>query len=137
MAAWANTDPKHHLIFVIPPTIPEMQATIDTYGLSELNNEFSLRLADLAPVLDFDFPNPLTADLANFSDAYHFNARVARSIVGQVAMTLPGSSDAVKAMVVKRRSDLECPGETALSHNNSPATDHLVASSMCRIWKGN
>jgi len=137
MAAWANSDPKRHLIFVIPPTIPEMQATIDTYGLSELSNEFRFRLADLAPVLDFDFPNPLTADLANFSDAYHFNAGVARSIVGEVAMTLPGSSDAVKAMVDKRRSDLECPDKTTLSHNNSPATDRLVASSMCRIWKGN
>lgn len=137
MAIWANSDPKRHLIFVIPPTIPEMQATIDTFGLGELSNELRMRLADLAPVLDFDFPNSLTADLANFSDAYHFDAGVARSIVGEIAMALPGSSEAVKAKAVKRRSTLQCPNNQLSSDNKLVLAGMSVSSSTCRLWKGN
>lgn len=136
IANWANSDPRRHLVFVIPPTIPEMQATIDTYGLSDLSRELRLRLSDLAPVIDLDFPNPLTADLDNFSDAYHFNAGVARSIVGEIAMMLPDSSDAVKAMGIKRRKALVCPAKKMIPYTNLRVAEQPVASTMCRIWKG-
>lgn len=136
MATWAKSDPNRHLIFVIPPTIPEMQATIDAFGLGELSREFRIKLADLAPVLDLDFPNAMTADLENFSDAYHFNARVARSIVGEVALALPDSSDAVKAKALKRRSTIQCPGNQQVSDEQLRTADLPVASNTCRIWKG-
>jgi len=136
MADWANSDASRHLMFIIPPTIPEMQATIDTYGLSDLNREFRLRLANMASVLDLDFPNSMTADLENFSDAYHFNATVARSIVGEVVLLLPHSSDAVAALAIKRRSFLQCPVQEHASTEQQRATEQPIASHACRIWKG-
>lgn len=137
MASWANSKPERHLVFVIPPTIPEMQATIDSFGLSDLNRELRLRLAQLGMVLDFDFPNAVTSNLQNFSDAYHFNAVVARSIVGEVALTLPGNSETTKKLATKRRTLLRCPDVQAPSLGIPPDADVEAASSTCHIWKGN
>ena len=84
IADWADAQPDRELIFVIPPTILEMQQSIQRFGLDRLDQRFREWLRTLAPVIDLDFPNKLTRDPRNFSDAYHFNSKVARSIVGEV-----------------------------------------------------
>ncbi|MFK8035948.1 MAG: hypothetical protein AB8B94_17575 [Hyphomicrobiales bacterium] len=136
IANWANADTNRQLLFVIPPTIPEMQATINQYGLAKINQEMRYRLAALAPVLDFDFPNPVTEDLANFSDAYHFNAAIARALVGEISIALSHESTDVASKVIKRRSKLTCPTlrtrQRPENHNQFEADE----SEACRIWKG-
>lgn len=136
IANWANADSNRQLLFVIPPTIPEMQATIDQYGLTKINQEMRYRLAALAPVLDFDFPNPVTEDLANFSDAYHFNATIARALVGEISIALSDELTDVASKAIKRRSKLTCPTlrtrQRPENHNQFEANE----SEACRIWKG-
>ncbi|MEP0520796.1 MAG: hypothetical protein ABJP63_08055 [Hyphomicrobiales bacterium] len=136
IAIWANADPERQLVFLIPPTIPEMQATIEQYGLAKINQEMRLRLAALAPVFDFDFPNSVTEDLSNFSDAYHFNATIARALVGEISIALSSGSTDITSKAIKRRSKLACPS----LGNKRPQTKrdqiHSDNTATCRIWKG-
>lgn len=136
IANWANADSKRQLLFVIPPTIPEMQATIDQYGLAEINHEMRFRLAALAPVLDFDFPNPVTEDLANFSDAYHFNANIARALAGEISIALSQGSTDVASKAIKRRSKLTCPTLRIQHSQETHSQIETYKSESCRIWKG-
>ncbi|MEP4804131.1 MAG: hypothetical protein ABJZ69_06950, partial [Hyphomicrobiales bacterium] len=118
------------------PTIPEMQATIEQYGLAKINQEMRHRLAALAPVFDFDFPNSVTEDLSNFSDAYHFNATIARALVGEISIALSSGSTDITSKAIKRRSKLACPS----LGNKRPQTKrdqiHSDNTATCRIWKG-
>ncbi len=134
IARWASEEDVQ-LIFVIPPTIIEMQQQIAEYGLGEANLNFRLRLAHLAPVVDFDFDNHLTRDLSRFTDAYHFDAKVARLLVGEVlqvaSMDRPGATTARH-----KRSDIACPVTPA--EQTTKVSDGLVTMSegtACRIWR--
>lgn len=125
------------LVFVIPPTISEMQQRITEYGYGDLNHRFRTRLAELAPVVDFDFDNPLTRDLTRFSDAYHFNAKAARNIVGELVQLTAGETEAVRK-ARKRRADLTCPVTSA--DTKTELSDGIVAMTQgegCRIWRWN
>ena len=77
-----------NLVFVIPPTIVEMQQRIVDFGFGELNHDFREKLAQLAPVIDLDYPNIITANLESFTDAYHFNARISKQIVGEIVQVI-------------------------------------------------
>lgn len=123
------------LVFVIPPTISEMQLRVTEFGYGELNHRFRTRLAELAPVVDFDFDNGLTRDLTRFSDAYHFNAKAARNIVGELVQLTSEEIDPVRK-ARKRRGALSCPIITA--DTKSELSDGIVAMTEgegCRIWR--
>lgn len=123
------------LVFVIPPTIPEMQERIFEFGFGELNHEFRKRLASLGTVLDFDFDNALTRDLERFTDAYHFDYKVAKMIIGEIAQIILNDEE-TKELARKRRQHIICP----LS-NNDPKTEvsdqslNVVEGKACRIWR--
>ncbi len=106
IADWAKTN-KVKLVFVIPPTVSEMQRTIEIAGLTKLSHQFRTELAKLGTVIDLDFDNPVTRDAANFIDAYHFTAEVARMIVAELVGNLL-TDKKVLARIEKRRKFFNC-----------------------------
>ncbi len=134
IADWSNANGVN-LVFVIPPTIVEMQARLAEFGRADLDRGLRLRLADLAPVVDLDFDNPFTRDLANFKDAYHFTAPAARNIVGEVSQLLTSSEDVRKA-ALKARSGIACPTNVqAVSRELNDGIIKMTEGSNCRIWR--
>ncbi|MBV6633043.1 MAG: hypothetical protein KI792_08435 [Alphaproteobacteria bacterium] len=124
------------LVFVIPPTITEMQQRLNDFGMARANNDFRLRLAELAPVVDFDFDSAFTRDLDRFTDAYHFDANAAREIVAQLARMTVEAPHVQRA--TRNFSDtVECPLDPA-STTNTIQQDGISLSTGkgCRIWKG-
>ncbi|MBO6507748.1 MAG: hypothetical protein JJ979_04575 [Roseibium sp.] len=134
IARWSRENDVE-LIFIIPPTISEMQRRISDFGLASANHKFRERLSGLAPVVDFDFDTPFTRDLANFTDAYHFGSDPARRIVGELLLLTDRDEDRI-ATTIKRREGLVCPvtpDDTKTSH--SAGTLSLLEGKSCRIWR--
>ena len=136
IASWADEDSRRKVIFVIPPTIVEMQKTISAYGLSAIDQRMRHRLSKLAPVIDLDFPNAVTSDLKNFSDAYHFGPDIARNIVGQIVKL---SDENLTPKMRKRaaRGKIVCPPlATRLqnSRNVRSKRRQIFEGPACRIW---
>ncbi|KAG1700370.1 hypothetical protein GQR58_005066 [Nymphon striatum] len=102
-----------NLVFVIPPTITNLQNTIQKNGLGKLNHQLRVKLAELGTVVDLDFPNKLTEDVSRFNDAYHFNSKVARQIVGQVIPLISKNKDALKKVIVTSALSLHEPVYTS------------------------
>lgn len=133
ISVWSREN-NVELVFVIPPTISEMQERITEFGFGILNHDFRLRLAELAPVVDFDFDNVLTRDISRFSDAYHFNAAASREIVGELVM-FTGTEEVMQNRLRDKRGFLRCPVF------RDDATDRLSDGRVvmkegmgCRIW---
>lgn len=125
-----------NLIFVIPPTIVEMQETIQDHGLAELNVGLRAALADWGAVIDFDYPNTLTGEIGNFSDAYHFRPQIARAIVGELVSHL-SEDEATRRLADKRRKLMRCPTAAATDINSKTVNPLFVAEdSNCRHWIG-
>ncbi len=123
------------LVFVIPPTIAEMQQRIVDFGFGELNHEFRLRLARLAPVFDFDFYNPTTSNLKNFSDAYHFNYLTAKQMIGEISLYL-SKHGKVRNTALKRRDQIICPlSEQETRSKITDQTVEVLDGQSCRIWR--
>ena len=130
---WAKSEGKS-LVFVIPPTISEMQRTISNYGHNQLDAELRNRLTKHGIVLDFDYPDQLTENLENFTDAYHFNAYVARQIVGEVVAQL-SIDDQISLRVEKRRKLIRCPEVSAPQQSiRVDESVSLATGSNCRLW---
>ncbi len=133
IAAWCDRE-GIELYFFIPPTIAEMQYRITDFGLSDINHTYRARLAQFAPVVDLDFDNPLTRDLENFNDAYHFDSGVARAIVHEFARLM--SSRKQRQELTPPRDDLvRCPID---SEDKASVKTHgrltLREGVNCRIW---
>lgn len=134
IADWSQKN-NVKLIFMIPPTITEMQRRINDFGLKSENHRFRERLSAMAPVVDFDYDTPFTQNLKNFTDAYHFSSSPARRIVGELMMLIdqdPGR----QALAIKRRGDVACPHsdkDTLRSH--SEGSVELIEGQSCRIWR--
>ena len=123
------------LLFVIPPTIVEMQQRIVDFGFGELNHNFRMRLANLAPVLDFDFSSPMTSNVNNFTDAYHFNYLAAKQIIGEISLHV-ATNEVVRKKALKRRQQIICPlssGETTTKINDENI--EVLEGRSCRIWR--
>ena len=132
MADWADAGADRQLIFVIPPTIVEMQNTIAAHGLGPLDRLFRKRLNKLAPVIDFDFPSRLTQEVRNFSDAYHFNSEVARRIVGEI-ITVKGANEQQAKLIAKKRSMISCPSLQKIES----LRESFMKGKSCRVWEKN
>jgi hypothetical protein len=134
IAAWTK-DNGVQLVFLIPPTISEMQRRISDFGLKVANHRFRGRLSALAPVVDLDFDTNFTRDLANFTDAYHFGSAPARRIVGELLQVI-SADDATTKLALKHRSDLACPvRQKDISQTQTHGTLQLVEGRNCRIWR--
>lgn len=96
------------VVLFIPPTHTDMQQRAIDFEMLRMNTAHKKRLATLAPVLDFDFPNSITRDRANFSDGYHFKANVAKDIAFEFVRFFGASSETLK-LIEKRRIHLTCP----------------------------
>lgn len=134
IAEWAKQE-NVNLLFVIPPTIVEMQQQIAAYGREQANLSFRLRLAALAPVVDFDFDNAVTRDIDRFTDAYHFDAATSRLLVGEITQVL-SEPRAAAAIARARRGDIACPITQA--DQKTETSDGLVVmqeGTACRIWR--
>ena len=59
------------LVFIIFPTHVELQQKYDSLGMGVEYSRYKTDLAAIAPTYDFDYPNAITLDEANFSDPYH------------------------------------------------------------------
>lgn len=132
MGAWAKSENKN-LIFVIPPTITNLQNTIQENGLGKINHQLRVKLAELGTVVDLDYPNKLTQDANRFNDAYHFNSKVARQIVGQVIPFITENKDAIKK-VNKRAKDVKCHANNRQNLSQVSQTVHLSKGASCRVW---
>ena len=107
------------------------------FGYADLNHRFRLRLAELAPVFDFDFDSPLTRDLSRFTDAYHFKSKSAHAIVGEIVQVM-SSHKKVKAKGKKRRKHIICPVEPGdVSHSMTDGIVTVDEGTSCRIWRWN
>ncbi len=136
IADWTKAN-NVQLIFVIPPTIVEMQQRMRGYGFADLNHRFRMRLAELAPVFDFDFDSPLTKDLARFTDAYHFRSKSAHSIVGEIIL-YTSSQKKVRRKVLKKRKAIICPVRPEdVQHTMSDGIITVDEGTSCRIWRWN
>ncbi len=135
IGTWAK-DNDVNLIFVIPPTVSQMQETITKNGLGKLNHMFRLKLARLGTVVDFDFDSELTQNPGYFNDAYHFNAKIARSLVTEIAALLEGHGD-FKSKNRKPGRLIECAGTSVPGKSIKEITSDvvLVEARNCRVWK--
>lgn len=135
IAKWSNEN-NVQLIFFIPPTLAEMQQQISNYGYAKLNQQLREDLAQLAPVIDFDFDNKLTRNLDNFNDAYHFNHRVAKLIVGEL-IQLVSKEETTIQLSKKRRSQVICPiNKKEITKQISNHSLVMLQGKSCRIWRG-
>ena len=111
-----------------------MQQQITNYGYAKANQKLRLDLARLAPVIDFDFDSALTRNLDNFNDAYHFNYKVAKMIIGELIQFISSSAES-KKMAYKRRSQITCPITPQETLRELASTDIVMREgSACRIW---
>lgn len=73
------------ITFVIVPHHVDLQRRVQDFGLTEEAARFRRDLNGLGVrVFDYDYPNAVTADKANFRDPLHCNAAVAKTIVNEV-----------------------------------------------------
>jgi len=136
IALWCNKN-KIKLIFFIPPTIAEMQQQITNYGYSEANHKLRVDLSQIAPVIDFDFNNSVTQNLDNFNDAYHFNYKLAKSIIGELIQVLNSDITASK-QAYKRRTKIACPiSKGEINQQTSDQRTTVFEGNACRIWRKN
>ncbi|MEP1209944.1 MAG: hypothetical protein ABJM29_21670 [Rhizobiaceae bacterium] len=135
IAQWADARDDRNLVFVVPPTIVEMQNTISVYGLASLDLSLRQKLSALAPVIDFDFPNDKTRQFSNFTDAYHFDSKFARQIVGEILM-VQGATAEQQKRIAKRRNGVECPTLSLVKEVPASAIGASVTGQACRLWTG-
>jgi len=124
-----------NLVFFIPPTIAELQQQITNYGYAKNNQQLREDLAQLATVVDFDFDNPLTRDIKNFNDAYHFNYKVAKQIIGELIL-LVNEDEKINTLVKKRRTNIKCPYDTqSISSQLTDGQVNVSIGKSCRVWR--
>lgn len=134
ISAWSKQN-NVQLIFVIPPTIVEMQYRIFDFGYGELNHDFRRRLLKLGLVVDFDFDSPLTRDPGRFTDAYHSNYKVAKLIVGEIVQ-LVSTDKKIDAKARKRRKDIICPIlKKDISNRTADEFMEVLEGKSCRFWR--
>ena len=136
IAQWSKANDVK-LAFVIPPTIVEMQHRMNGFGYADLNHRFRLRLAELAPVFDFDFDSPFTRDLGRFTDAYHFKSKSAHAMVGEIVQVMSDHKK-VRARGKKRRKHIICPVRAEdIAHSSTDGIVTVAEGKSCRIWRWN
>ena len=75
---------KITLIIIIPPTHVDLQKQVDVHHLRQEYENYKKSLRSIAPVIDYDTSNDITASRANFKDPYHFNVTVMKRLVREI-----------------------------------------------------
>ena len=122
------------LVLFIPPTPVEMQRRIEDFDRTRINFTFRKRVAELAPVVDFDFYSPWTEDTENFRDAYRFGSSFARQISAELIRFFDPSDKAART-IAKRRDGVFCP--TARTDPGARVVEGettLLVGESCRVW---
>ncbi len=131
---WAEQNDKN-LIFVIPPTIEDMQRTISIYGMEKSSHKFRIQLAKLGTVVDFDYSNELTKTIDNFSDAYHFKSTIAKKIIGEITGFI-SVDPAARKLAIKRSDMIKCsPSENDKKSTKVFDEIALTNANNCRVWR--
>lgn len=134
ISEWAKENDKN-LVFVVPPTIEDMQRTISIYGMEQTSHEFRMQLAELGTVVDFDYSNDLTKQIDNFSDAYHFKSSIAKKMVGEITAFL-SVDPKVRKLAVKRSDIIKCTTSSDTKSTTEIIDDvSLTNLNNCRIWR--
>ncbi len=134
---WARKNDVQ-LVFVVPPTIVEMQTQIAAHGRTEQHRRFLRRLAELGTVVDLDFDSVMTRRVENFTDAYHFKGEVAREIVEEVVRLTKADTDAdaPKPAAAGNARQVICPirNEDVLQREQDGQIE-MREGTGCRIWR--
>ena len=69
------------LVFFIPPTHVDLQNKIKEFELIKEQEKFKSDLKSLGAFYDFDYPNEVTTNKANFDDPYHCNELISELLV--------------------------------------------------------
>ncbi|WP_417668707.1 hypothetical protein [Roseibium sp.] len=134
MAQWCDEN-NVKLVFLIPPTISEMQKRIGDFGLMTANHAFRDRLTKMGPVVDLDYDTSFTRDLENFTDAYHFSSDPARRIVGELLQVIDTDPKRL-AEAAENRRGLICPVRTSdITNRHADGSLELLEGQSCRIWR--
>jgi hypothetical protein len=72
------------LRFVVPPTHVDLQKRVAEMGFAVEEAKFKAQLRALAPTYDFEYPNPLTGDTANFKDPMHYTPEVGLRLISEI-----------------------------------------------------
>lgn len=96
------------LVFVIFPTHTDLQQLVRDFHLASQESRFLHDVAQLAPTLDYNFPNDITIDRSNFKDPFHFRKELMKLLVEDIwghQETLPRRTlnlDKGSSLVVRR-----------------------------------
>jgi hypothetical protein len=69
---------------VIFPTHTDFQARFAAFGLEAEKQRMVTDLAAIAPVWDFDYPNPLTIEAGNFADPLHLTMQAVDQVADEI-----------------------------------------------------
>jgi hypothetical protein len=72
------------LVFVIFPTHVELVEKYRSLGMGDEYDRYKRDLSAIAPTFDFDYPNDLTRDRANFTDPYHCKRDCGDQVIREV-----------------------------------------------------
>ena len=72
------------LVFFIPPSHVQIQNKVQEFNLQKEEERFKQDLNKLADVYDFNYPNAITSERANFSDPFHIVSKASRVVIEEL-----------------------------------------------------
>ena len=72
------------LVFFIPPSHVQIQNKVQEFNLQKEEERFKQDLNKLADVYDFNYPNAITSESANFSDPFHIVGKASRIVIEEL-----------------------------------------------------
>jgi hypothetical protein len=72
------------LVFFIPASHVDLQKKTEEFNLLAEEGKFKEDIKKLGDVYDFNYPNEVTKNRANFSDPFHFNNAIVKTIIDEL-----------------------------------------------------
>lgn len=121
----------------IPPTHTDMQQRLIDFDMTAMNMAHRHRMAELAPVFDFDLPTVVNGDQSKFTDGYHFRASIANGISFELMRYFGAEEDTLK-LIQKRRKKIgegiNCPIFRSDNGTMLPGTPTARMGNGCIVW---
>lgn len=73
------------LVFIVAPTHMDLQKKIHEHNLDNEDVRLRKDLESFGDLYDFNFPNIITENRANFKDPFHFNDSISNIIVNEIS----------------------------------------------------
>ena len=95
----------------MPPAHVGLQGKVHEYGLTDQYNSYKQELSNLGTVFDYDFASAITENRKNYLDPYHFDVKIAQTIVKDIAAYFKGVSPSHGALKIygKNKKNLYSP----------------------------